>query len=147
MQARDRYWYYKVLRVGMRDLCLDEDTYRELLRENGAGISKGKYSATTMSIPQLETALEKMKQSGFKLKRSSNSKNFRDGMIGKCRAIWGELHRAGVMRQPFSEESLTKFAARHTGGVAHIKWADTQGLRNTIEALKGMAHREHVEIQ
>ena len=143
-QSKPRNWYYKTLQVAKRELGMSDDEYRSVLYANGAKMDGDKFSAKTMSLSQLEAALEQMKQAGFKMRATKES--WRKPLINKCKALWFALFEAGVMRQPYSEAVLTKFAYRHTG-VNYINWAKTHGLRATIEALKAMAIREGIAIE
>lgn len=145
MTVRTRQWYYRTLQVAKREVGMDDDSYRDVLMAFGATEKDGKFSATTLTIPQLEKVLSHFKTCGFKMKRAGAPKSFKDGQLRKCQAMWIELHKAGVFHQPYSEAALTKFAARMTGGVANIRWASPTGLAKTIEALKGIANREGVK--
>jgi len=124
---------------------MSEEQYRDLLLHFGATEKENKISATTMTIPQLEEAVEYMKSSGFKIKRTRSGGDFRKRQIHKIQELWTALHNAGVMRQPYTESSASKFAFRHTQ-VAKLEWATTTGLAKTIEALKSMAQRNRVSI-
>lgn len=143
---KDRNWYYKILRVGMRDLGMSEDAYREMLLGIGAKLKNGKPSASTMSIPQLERAVSHMKQCGFKPRPSCKRVDFKDSQIQKCKAIWEKLFEAGVMHKPYSEATLSKWAFRITQ-VNNIRWANSQALSKTIEGLKAAARRERVNLE
>lgn len=142
---------YRLLAIGNAQLTKtvagwDDDVYRDILRQCGAAESNGRYSATTMRIDQLETALERLKRSGFKPKparhRMAKSKQ---GLIRKLTAIWIQLAEAGVVRDR-SEAAMLKFAYRHTNS-ARLEWATTADLSTAVEALKSWASREGVALQ
>lgn len=139
-KPKPRTWYYKILSIAKKQLSMDEDTYRSVLADCGAPLKNNKYSATNMTIPQLEQAVHHMKQCGFKTKPKFTPKQKQIWLIKK---LWSDLHHAGVMREPYSEAVVTKFAAKMTG-VANINWSTPLGLAKTIEALKNMAKRERV---
>ena len=147
MQRRDRKWFYMILNIAKGELGMDEETYRTLLQENGAGISKGKHSATTMTILQLEAALEQMKKAGFRIKRPGYVVEYENGQMRKIKAQWDDLHRNRVFHQPYSEPVLVRFARKITGNVASAQWFTPKMRSDIIESLKDIAHREHVEIQ
>ncbi len=144
--TKPRNWYYKILPIARREIGMDEEAYREMLSEFGAKEKGGKPSASTMSIPQMEQALSHLKECGFKPKRTGVKKDFREAQIAKCKKLWDVLHEGGVMRQPYSEATLSKFAYRTTK-VNNIRWADSKGLTQTIEALKGVAKRERIDVE
>lgn len=138
---------YKLLQVARRELRLTEDQYRTVLYANGAKLVNDRWSATTMSLAQLEAALGQMKRLGFRPKaaRVKRLSDWRQPRIAKLRALWIALAEAGVVRDR-SEKALVRFCARHTG-VAKLQWAGSQGLNRAIEALKDWARREHVEVR
>lgn len=145
-QGDPRQRLYKLLNVARRELRLPEDQYRSVLYANGAKLVDDKWSASTMSIPQLEAALEQLKRLGFKPKAAKVKRfsDWRRPRIAKLRALWMALADAGVVRDR-SDRALAKFCARHTG-VAKPEWADSQGLNKAVEALKDWARREHVRL-
>lgn len=143
-KAKPKNWYYKILQVAKRELGMSEDAYRDVLADCGATEKNGKVSASTMTVPQLEQALSHLQSCGFKIKRTQIP--FKEAQLNKCKSIWAALHKAGVMRNPYSEESLSKFAYRITKS-NHIRWATPTGMAQTIEALKDMAKRERVSIE
>ena len=145
-QPKPRKWYYTLLAVAKRDLNMDEDQYRATLAEFGAKQKSGKPSASTMTVPQLEHCLEHFKSLGFKVRRPRSHTNPKEAQLKKIQAMWNELHAAGVLRQPYSEKSVTLFGARMTK-VNNIRWATPLGLAKVIEALKGIANREGVRIE
>lgn len=143
--ADPRTRLYALLAVGKKTLAMDEDTYRALLRAHGAQLKGDKPSATTMTVPQLETALDAMKRAGFKPARTSQVAriaDWRKPRIAKLNALWCALADAGIVRDR-SEAALTKFCARFTR-TARLEWAGSAGLNQAIEALKDWARREGV---
>jgi len=65
--------YYRLLSIAKKQLDMDEDSYRSLLARCGAKESNGKVSATSMTIPQLEQAVNEMKRMGFRIVANPNS--------------------------------------------------------------------------
>lgn len=145
-QLRDRNWYYKTLQVAKRQLGMNNESYRSVLFGCGAKMDdSGKFSATTMSVVQLENALEHMRQCGFKFKRKKTPANFKDGQLAKIKGMWTKLHEAGVMHQPYSDKTISIFSKKITHQ-NHIKWASPTGLAKVIESLKSIAAREQVHL-
>lgn len=140
---------FTLLAIGKKDLGWDDDFYRdEFLPLHGATKNNGRFSASTMDIHQLHSALEAMKQSGFKPKSkksaSGNLSNWRTARIKKITALWLALHKAGIVREP-SEVAMQRWCSSLTKK-AKLDWAQSADLNNCIEALKSWAKREHVEL-
>ncbi|HEC12290.1 MAG TPA: regulatory protein GemA [Acidiferrobacteraceae bacterium] len=139
---------YTLLAVGKKDLGWDEDTYRDFLADHGASLKGDKYSATTMSVSQLEVALHDMKKLGFKPRRKNKPvhiSDWRKPRIAMLNGIWITMADAGVVHDR-SEAALTKFCFKFTQ-VANLSWASSIGLNQAIEALKSWAHREGVKLR
>jgi phage gp16-like protein len=144
-KARTKNQYYVILRVAMREIGMDEDSYRGVLEAFGAQLKGGKFSATTMTVPQLEQTLSHLKSLGFKPK-PSKTVSYKDAQLSKIEKLWHLLHEAGVMRVPYSNGSVSKFAYRFTK-LNQIAWASPAQLSTVIESLKAIAVRERVDIE
>lgn len=139
---------YKLLQVGRRELGMDEDQYRLFLKAHGAKEMNDHYSASTMSIGQLEMAIETMKKSGFKVKRKSvtdPNTDWRRPRIKKITAIWCALADAGIVRDR-SEPAMQKWCFTLTKK-ARLEWATATELNDCIEGLKRWAWREKVKLR
>jgi len=150
MTNPNRNRLYKLLRVGKSELQWDEDFYRQMLKEHGAKEQEGKYSASTMSIAQMEVLLSHMKRCGFKVKRSpqrisADVAKRKAAQKAKLTAIWLCLFDNGVVRNR-SEASMEKFVARFTDNKP-LRWATEKQMSDAIEALKKMAERAHVDLK
>lgn len=147
-QKNARHRYYRLLQVGKKALHMADEDYRALLSRHGASIKEDHPSATTMSIPQLFSAVEDMKAKGFKptARRGSVSRisNWRKGRIQKITALWCALADAGVVHSR-SEASMVKWCAGITKK-ARLQWATSENLNACIEGLKAWAARENVRI-
>lgn len=140
----DRKRYYSLLQVGKAELGWDDEFYRGiwLPRQGATPDQFGRYSATKLTNAQLMKAVEEMKRLGFKVKPkqdlagkpASARKLADDGQSRKIRALWLEMHKAGIVRDP-SEGSLAKYIKRLTG-VEALQWLDTQQAIGVIEVLK-----------
>lgn len=140
----NRKRYYSLLQVGKAELGWDDEFYRGLwLPQQGATPDQfGRYSATKLTNAQLVQAVEEMKRLGFKVKPrqdqagkpASARKLADDGQSKKIRALWLDMHKAGIVRDP-SEKSLASYVKRLTG-VEALQWLDSKQASGVIEALK-----------
>lgn len=144
--AQRRTRYYKLLAIGQRELCMDDDAYRQLLARHGATEVKGRISATTLPLPALSAVIDEMVRLGFKPRRNSVSSisDWRKPRIAKIVRLWNLLADAGVVRH-HSEVAMAKWCSRLTG-VARLDWATSKSLNDCIEGLKDWARRERVRI-
>ncbi|MCC7413345.1 MAG: regulatory protein GemA [Gammaproteobacteria bacterium] len=134
---------YTLLQVGRQTLGLDEDSYRAILAAYGAREVDGRPSATTMSVSQLEQALEHQKHLGFRpRRRPGRADDWRQPRIDKIARLWSLLRDAGVLRDG-SQRARDRFCARQTG-TARLDWASSAQLNQVIEALKSWCDRERV---
>ena len=144
-ETDNRKNYYTLLQVGKAQLGWDDEFYYGIwLPMQGATTcpKKRSYSATTMSIAQLSTAVEEMKRLGFKVKHrqdTSRRKLAEDAQSKKIRALWLEMHNQGIVRDP-SEASLNAYVKRLTG-VEALQWLSTEQASGVIEALKKWRRR------
>ena len=130
----------RLIHVGKRELGLDDETYRTLLSGCVA-----KDSTSTMSVPELERVLERMKRSGFKVRVKASAQP-RPGRplaqypeAKKVRALWLFLHQLGAVKNP-SEAALAAYVKR-IAKVDALQWADGHQTEALIETLKKWAMR------
>ena len=145
----DRKRYYSLLQVGKDELGWDDEFYRGIwLPQQGATPDQhGRYSATKLTNDQLIKAVEEMKRLGFKVKPRTDQaekparsrKLADDAQSKKIRALWLEMHNAGIVRDP-SEASLASYIKRLTG-VEALQWLDAKQASGVIEALKKWQQR------
>lgn len=148
-QRDERFRLYRLLAIGQKQLGWDDEFYRDVfLVKHGATEKGGRISASTLDLPGLEAALADMMRCGFvpKAKRGSVAavSDWRKPRIKKITAVWCALADAGVVRNR-TEAAMVKWCARITGK-AKLQWARPDDLNNCIEALKGWALREGVEL-
>jgi len=133
----------RLIHVGKRELGLDDDVYRALLMG-----SVQKDSTSTMSVPELERVLERMKRSGFKVrvKSARPPAQSRPGRplaqypeARKVRALWLFLHQLGAVKNP-SEEALAAYVKR-IAKVDALQWTNGNQTEALIETLKKWAMR------
>lgn len=134
----------KLVHVGRRELRLDEDLYRTILREKG-----GANSAGDMNAAQLQRVVDEFKRLGFKVANKAKiggtvlAKGRRTGVATvtlaadrqsrKARAMWLTLHAIGQVRDP-SEAALLAYAKRQCK-VDRLEWVqDTVPLLESLKA-------------
>ncbi|CZF86750.1 gp16 family protein [Grimontia marina] len=143
MQQRTRL--IQLIHVGKRELQLDDDTYRALLkRETGSD------SCKAMGVEELNKVLSAMERQGFKRKKSNNPKQpkkrlspktqGKPDVTSKIRALWITMSKEGIIRDG-SETALDAYVRRMTKshdrkGVDHVGWCDDEQALLIIEALK-----------
>ena len=139
----------RLVHVARRDLRLDEETYRSVLRAQGGE------SSADMNAGQLQKAVDAMKAMGFKVASKATGRpapsrgSRRSGGSGaaavagpvvlasdaesrKARAMWLTLHSIGQVRDP-SEGALLAYARRQTG-VERMEWV--RDMVPVLEPLK-----------
>ena len=134
-----------MLQVGRRALGMAEEDYRALLSRHGAREKNGRFSATTMSVGGLMQAVAEMKQKGFRPRAGGKSTkqqagDWRRPQIEKIRALWLELHFAGVVHSS-QDIAMERWCGRVTGK-ARLEWCSARELAHCIEGLKSWARRE-----
>ncbi|TNC80694.1 MAG: hypothetical protein C9356_12400 [Oleiphilus sp.] len=147
----DRNRYYKLLAVANRHLKelrpgFTDDDYRHILFMNGASEKNGKFSATTMTIEQLEAALDQCRSLGFKARfvpkkhGKASSPGWRNPRIGKLMALWNSLANAGVVNDR-SRKAMERYCMNHVPGLERFEWISSAQLNTAIETLK-KAHQQ-----
>jgi phage gp16-like protein len=136
MAIDKRLQLIRLIHVAKRDLAMDDDAYRAMLRRIG-----NKESASELSQSKLEQVLEHMKRSGFKVRSKGKPSRplAQDGEARKVRALWLLLHELGAVTNP-SEEALAAYAKRITG-VDALQWLGGAKAERLIETLKKWAMR------
>jgi phage gp16-like protein len=124
--------------IARKDLALDTDSYRAILRR-----LTGLDSAGLMTIEQLGTVLDEFRRLGWRpkhhAKRAGSRRLARGGVASKIRALWLSLYHLGAVRDP-SEEALAHFIAETTGTEA-MQWLDNAAADTVIKALRGWCGR------
>lgn len=129
---------YRLLAVGKRKLQLDEDTYRMILQQYGAIEQAGRISAKSMSVVQLEHALNHLKRHGFQVIRQGtklSTAQWRKARIAKLNAMWTLLADNGYV-QDRSEQSMQRWCVNQVKSLERLEWADSNQLNQAIESLK-----------
>jgi len=130
-----------LIHVAKRELGMDDDAYRAMLRS-----LELPDSSANMTVPQLDTVLEHMKRSGFKVLSQGNAAQgtpfwplAQDPQSRKIRALWLFLHELGAVKDP-SEAALAAYVKRMTK-VDALQWTNDRQPKRVIEALKKWAMR------
>ncbi len=121
------------IHLAAKQLTMDEDDYRQILREE-----TGQASAGGCSDSELEKVIARLQRLGFKPLRNGRG-TATHPMARKARALWISLHQLGVVNNP-SEQALEAFAKRQLG-CDRLVWARQSDAFKLIEALKAMATR------
>jgi len=130
----------KLIHVAKRNLALDDDTYRAMLRAQ-----TGKESCSDMSMSQLEAVAEHLRSRGFAERPGKGAarppqKLADDPQSKMIRHLWLTLRdMAGGVRNS-SERALAAYVKRQTG-VERLEWLNTHQAAKVIEALKKWVKR------
>lgn len=141
------------IHIAKEQLGLDDAFYRQML-EN----LTGKRSCSDMVLAELYQVIRHLENVGFKQHRGRPvsarrhrrhySPKAQGQIIDVMRAIWIEMHKAGIVRDG-SEAALTAYAKRMSSqlnggiGVDSLEWLerDTQLAIAVLEALKQWQRR------
>lgn len=119
--------------LGAAQLNMDEETRRALLER-----VTGHRSAAEASDTQLEAVLAEYRRSGWRARRAADPSDDTPvptpTQAGKIRALWGELHRRGAVRDT-SDKALRTWCRRQGLGDAP-ELLGTYRANKAIEALK-----------
>ena len=131
----------QLIHVGKTQLGLDDELYREVLES-----CTGKNSSKLMTIAQLESVLDRMKQLGFQVesKDKTGVQNLADDAQSKLiRHLWLQLHEAGQVRNN-SEKALAKFVENKVG-VSALQFLSTKNADMIITHLRQWCKRCKIE--
>lgn len=137
------------IHIGKADLKLDDDTYRDILREAGKV-----ESAAALDWRGRAAVLARYKELGWKPRHAGKkttkpnppSRPLADDPQAKMmRGLWIELHQLGAVRDP-SESALAAFAKRLTR-VSALQWLRVDQASKVIEALKDWRTRSMLQNQ
>jgi phage gp16-like protein len=121
-----------LIHVGRRELQLDDETYRAMLKEV-AGVESSK----DLDAQGRKKVLEHMKTKGFKVKSTAASKpgkNEDNPQYRKIQALWSELHRAGAV-QTNTAAAIRVYIKRITS-TADFAFCSNAQVTVIIETLK-----------
>jgi phage gp16-like protein len=128
----------KLIHVGKRDLRMQDEDYRQLLRS----LTKSE-STSDLDIVALQQVLSALTAKGFKISHKS-AKPAKSGnrsrpldqaeQARKLRALWLHMHELGIVRSA-EESALCTYIKRQTG-VEALQWLNGEQFYKAIEALK-----------
>jgi phage gp16-like protein len=125
-----------------------EDDYRQVLKNFGAGLVDGKYSATTMSLENLNRALHYFKQKGFKLQskhKPLQPGEWRKPRISKLNALWLLLADENEVNDR-SQKAMESWCKHNVPAFTRLQWADSAALNKAIEMLKSYCKRCGINV-
>lgn len=131
--ADNRKGRYAKLAIARKQLCLDEDAFRDRLERE-----TGKRSMRQMSIAELDKVLDGFKKDGFRPARRPVVSSRPE--VRKVFALWKELDDQDKLRSGGSRESLRAFVKRMTG-VDDPNFMSGAQAGVVIEALKAWGER------
>jgi len=119
------------IHVAKKQLAMDDDSYRAMLRSVG-----GVESSKDLTPTAASRVLKHLERSGFKpVARLANKRSSADdAQSRKILALWLALHARGIVRNS-SNEALAAYVKRQTG-VEALQWLTAAQASRVIEALK-----------
>jgi len=129
-----------MIHIAKKDLALDDDTYRAMLKQ-----ITGLDSCAKMKPWQLQNVIKELKAKGWKPRgnqqarrkvspKSSHKKPGEKSMADKIRAFWIAMKKDGLIEDG-SEKALHQFCHRMTGKYSP-DWLTAFEATRVIEALK-----------
>jgi phage gp16-like protein len=126
------------IHVAKKQLDLDEDCYRDLLRR-----TTGKDSCSQMSDDQLDLVIGAFKVLGFKptasVKKAGIRKLADSPQAKMIRGMWLDLHQMGAVKNP-SEDALAAYVKR-IAKVDDLHWIDGKAADLVINTLRSWKER------
>lgn len=120
------------IHIAKKQLAMDEDSYRAMLRSVG-----GVESSRDLTPLAASRVLRHLERSGFKPTgklAASDRPAADDAQSRKILALWLALHARGVVHNA-SNEALAAYVKRQTG-VEALQWLTPAQATRVIEALK-----------
>lgn len=118
------------IHIAKKDLGLDDDQYRDILRR-----ITGKDSASKCSYTQMANVIEEFKSLGWKtVKKKKAFRTAPTDQIKKIYALWGELQQLGAVKTT-DKTALDAFCKKYTD-VDCVQWLDPAQQQKIIEILK-----------
>ncbi|WP_069454720.1 regulatory protein GemA [Shewanella xiamenensis] len=87
------------IHIATKQLLMSDERYRDLLKQHGAQAKDGCYSATSMSVAQLQNVVDGLKTMGFTTTRPQKTRRKNTPQVSKLYAIWCEMYRQRVVKQ------------------------------------------------
>lgn len=125
------------IHVAKKQMAMDDDSYRGLLRRVG-----GAESCTAMDMHALERVISEFERLGFRKtgpKRAKREKLAGAPVATKIRALWMSLWNLGAIHDP-GEPALEAFCKR-MAGVEKLQWLTPSMADRVIRGLYGWLER------
>jgi len=122
------------IHVAKRELGLDDETYRAVIR---MATGNRQESSGTCTEQQLQAVLAHMKSRGFKVRHTSKTPRTADEKL--IRAIWAQLDEIGALADS-SEKALNAYVLR-IGNVSDTRFLTPSKVTEVVETLKKWAVR------
>lgn len=123
------------LHVAKKALGLDDDSYRDALRQ-----VTGKSSSADMTEAERARVLERFRDLGFKAGSTGGRKRLEGRFAGKLQALWIAGWNLGLVRDR-DDRALVSFVKRQTG-IEHVRFLrHGEDAMKAIEALKSWLAR------
>ncbi|HHY0483408.1 TPA: gp16 family protein [Vibrio parahaemolyticus] len=124
----------KLVQIGKRELAMDDDTYRAMLKN-----ITGQNSSKNLQQWQLSKVLDHLKSLGFKPKASNKPKP-KAPEVAKIKAIWITMHKQGFVRDG-SDSAIDAYVRRMTThsngrGIERAIWLKSYQAADVLESLK-----------
>lgn len=130
-----RQKYLQLIHIAANQLKLDEETYRQLLKN-----LTGQSSAKSLSTINLNRVLNALKRKGFGIKnQQARVSTAYYPQLEKIRALWHQMASEGIVRDA-SEQAMGRFIKRETG-IDSPQWLNSQQASQVIERLKKWQQR------
>ncbi|PAV01635.1 transcriptional regulator [Arsenophonus sp. ENCA] len=130
-----RQKYLQLIHIAANQLKLDEETYRQLLKN-----LTGQSSAKSLSTIDLNRVLNALKRKGFRIKnQQATVSTAYYPQLEKIRTLWHQMASKGIVRDA-SEQAMGRFIKRETG-IDSPQWLNSQQASQVIECLKKWQQR------
>ena len=124
----------RLIKIAQRELGSDDETYRDMLWN----LAKVR-SASDLDWQGRKKVLDHMKKSGFKVKSSAANRNAAAPTYRKIRALWTEMHVAGVIQHD-TDAAVQAYVKRLTA-VDDYQFLNQHQIVTVIESLKRWQRR------
>lgn len=148
------------IHIAKKDLALDEETYRHIIREVGKVESGSSADLTPLGRARV---LQHFRSKGWKARRRvaepSPKRTAADGavlansgQVGKIRSFWIQMADAGAVKDR-TEQALRRWTRSTTrryhpqkAGYSALEFLPARAAQHVIEQLKGWAKRCDIEL-
>lgn len=147
------------IHIAKKDLSLDDETYRHVIREVGGAASGSSADLTSLGRARV---LQHFRSKGWNARRRAAASPRRtaddgavlanSGQIGKIRSFWIQMADAGTVKDR-TEQALRRWIRSTTrryhpqkAGYSALEFLPARAAQHVIEQLKGWAKRCDIEL-